>query len=117
MFSETHFHSTAHEVLCVASGRARLCFGGKDNPGRQEMEVKKGDVAMVPVGVAHCLLEDLDGGFEIVGSYPPGKQWDMCHGKGSEKEVVKGMARVPWFERDPIHGGEGPVLSAGEEDK
>jgi hypothetical protein len=25
MYSTTHFHSTTHEVLCIAQGRARLC--------------------------------------------------------------------------------------------
>ena len=29
MFSQSHFHSTSHEVLCVAQGKAKLCFGGK----------------------------------------------------------------------------------------
>lgn len=26
MYSTTHFHSTAHEVLCISSGRAKLCM-------------------------------------------------------------------------------------------
>src|SRR3954451_19576289 len=26
MYSTTHFHSTTHEVLCIASGRAKLCM-------------------------------------------------------------------------------------------
>jgi len=25
MYSTTHFHSTTHEVLCIASGKAKLC--------------------------------------------------------------------------------------------
>lgn len=28
MYSQTHFHSTTHEVLGVVAGRAKLCFGG-----------------------------------------------------------------------------------------
>ncbi|OQU97644.1 hypothetical protein CLAIMM_03542 isoform 2 [Cladophialophora immunda] len=31
MFSETHFHSTTHEVLSIASGSAKCCFGGEKN--------------------------------------------------------------------------------------
>ena len=111
MYSQSHFHSTAHEVLCVASGKARLCFGGEKNPERVEVEVEKGDVMVVPAGVAHRLLEDIDGGFIMVGSYPIGKSWDMCYGReGQEEERVKGIWSLGWFENDPIYGKQGPSL-------
>lgn len=110
MFSQSHFHSTAHEVLCVAQGKARLCFGGEDNPQRVEPVVETGDVMIVPAGVAHRLLEDIDGGFSMVGSYAKGKSWDMCYGKDGEEEKVKGIETLGWFERDPIYGNEGPSL-------
>ena len=48
MYSQSHFHSTAHEVLCVASGKARLCFRGDENPERVEAMLRKGDVIVVP---------------------------------------------------------------------
>ncbi|KAJ6075848.1 hypothetical protein N7499_007829 [Penicillium canescens] len=44
MYSQTHFHSTTHEVLGVVSGSARLCFGGEDNPERFEPSVQRGDL-------------------------------------------------------------------------
>ncbi|KAI9842863.1 MAG: hypothetical protein M1837_006884 [Sclerophora amabilis] len=110
MYSTTHFHSTAHEVLCIARGRARLCFGGEDNPERFEPLVEKGDVIVVPAGVGHRLLQDLDGGFEMVGSYPKGRLWDMCYGRTGEEEKVKGIQDLGWFDRDPVYGGSGPVL-------
>lgn len=110
MYSQSHFHSTAHEVLCVASGKARLCFGGEENPGRVEPVIEKGDVLVVPAGVAHRLLQDIDGGFNMVGSYPVGKSWDMCYGKEGEEEKVKGIGSLGWFKRDPIYGDEGPSL-------
>lgn len=66
MYSTSHFHSTSHEVLGIASGKARLCFGHEDNEKRVEEVLSKGDVIVVPAGVAHRLLEDLDGGFEMV---------------------------------------------------
>ena len=50
MFSQSHFHSTAHEVLCVTAGKARLCFGSENNPNRVELVVEKGDVMIVPAG-------------------------------------------------------------------
>jgi uncharacterized protein YjlB len=110
MYNTTHFHSTTHEVLCVASGRARLCFGGEDNPGKVEAELKKGDVIIIPAGVGHRLLQDLDGGFEMVGSYPKGKDWDMCYGREDEKAKIEGIKNLGWFEKDPIYGDEGPAL-------
>jgi len=63
MFKQSHFHSTVHEVLCVAHGKAKLCFGGEDNPKRVEPIVAKGDVMIVPGGVAHRLLDDIEEGF------------------------------------------------------
>lgn len=109
MYSQTHFHSTTHEVLCIIHGRARLCFGGEDNEVRVEPLVETGDVVIVPAGVGHRLLEDLDGGFEMVGSYPKGCNWDMCYGKKGEEEKVKAIKNVEWFRKDPIYGNEGPA--------
>ena len=110
MFSQTHFHSTAHEVLCVVHGRAKLCFGGEDNPKRIEPVVGKGDVMVVPGGVAHRLLEDIEGGFTMVGSYETGKSWDMCYGREGEEDKVRGIENLGWFTRDPIYGESGPCL-------
>ena len=111
MDSTSHFHSTTHEVLCVSSGRARLCFGVEENPKRAEVEAGVGDVMVIPAGVAHRLLEDIQGGFEMVGSYPRGgKMWDLCFGKEGEEDKVKGIGELGWFERDPVYGNEGPVL-------
>ncbi|KAH9917549.1 uncharacterized protein B0H18DRAFT_34287 [Fomitopsis serialis] len=33
MYSQSHFHSTTHELLVVFRGAARLLFGGEGNPG------------------------------------------------------------------------------------
>ncbi|KAL1305318.1 hypothetical protein AAFC00_002220 [Neodothiora populina] len=113
MYSTSHFHSTSHEVLCVFSGSARLCFGHEENPGRVEVVVGKGDVVVVPAGVAHRLVEDLSGGqsdgFEMVGAYPKGCSWDMCYGKKGEEGKVGRIGGLEWFERDPVFGDGGPA--------
>jgi uncharacterized protein YjlB len=110
MYSTTHFHSTTHEVLVVSNGKAKLCFGGEENSDRVVEVVGKGDVMVVPAGVGHRLLEDLSDNFEMVGSYPPGKEWDMCYGKAVEEKKAQGIKGLGWFERDPVYGDEGPVL-------
>ncbi len=110
MYSTTHYHSTTHEILLIIHGRARLLFGGEENPGRVEAEVKVGDVLVVPAGVAHRLLEDLEGGFEMVGGYPKGCSWDMCYGKEGEEGKAEKVGEVEWLERDPMYGDDGPVL-------
>jgi uncharacterized protein YjlB len=131
MYSTTHFHSTTHEVLCISSGHAKLCqsqflpnsrylselltlpgFGGEANSGRVETDVQKGDVIVIPAGVGHRLLEDFNSDFEMVGSYPKGKSWDMCYGTPEEGDQVKGISELGWFEKDPLYGDEGPVLKA-----
>lgn len=109
-----HFHSTTHEVLCVVSGAATCCFGGADNPGRVEPTLRRGDVVIVPAGVAHRLVREERPGpgqeqFAMVGAYPVGKAWDMCYGRRGEEERVAGIRSLGWFESDPIYGAGGPA--------
>ncbi|RAL07189.1 cupin domain-containing protein [Aspergillus homomorphus CBS 101889] len=114
MYRQTHFHSTTHEVLGVVSGRARLCFGGEENPDRFEPTVERGDLIIVPAGVGHRLLDELgadEGSFKMVGAYPPQKEWDMCYGEPSEADkVTKNIQQLDWFHGDPLYGKDGPVL-------
>ena len=110
MYSTSHFHSTTHEVLGISHGKAKLCFGGEENPNRFEPVVSKGDVIVVPAGVSHRLLQDLEGGFQMIGSYPPGKEWDMCYGREGEEDKIAGIKGLEWFKKDPIYGEHGPAV-------
>lgn len=67
-------------------------------------------MVIIPAGVGHRLLEDLDGNFEMVGSYPKEKSWDMCYGRECEEDKVKDISGLEWFEKDPLYGDQGPVL-------
>lgn len=74
-------------------------------------DVCQGDVIIVPAGVGHRLLEDKTGDFEMVGSYPNGKHWDMCYGKIGEEKKVESIGSLGWFKEDPLYGEEGPCLN------
>lgn len=103
------FHS--HEILVVIAGRARLCFGGENNPKRFEPVVQRGDLIIVPARVGHRLLEDQGNvPFEMIGSYSNNKEWDMCYGSPGAEMKVREISQLLWFNRDLFYGEDGPAL-------
>src|SRR5471032_1008026 len=68
IFAYHHYHSTAHEVLGIASGRAELRFGGERG---KTVAVGECDVVVVPVGVGHK-RESGSGDLVVIGAYPDG---------------------------------------------
>lgn len=95
MYRTSHFHYTAHELLCIASGHATPYVEHENNPQRAVARVDVGDAIVVPVGVAHQRLEGFDDDFDftMVGSYPKGQRtrrgYMPCMGKksnGSERD-------------------------------
>lgn len=108
IYSFHHFHSTAHEVLAVARGTARVHFGGQSGP---KIDVKTGDVVAIPAGVGHKNLGS-SSDLLVVGAYPRGQTWDLCRGTPDERPwAVENIARVPTPASDPIYGVQGPLLS------
>jgi len=103
-----HYHSTAHEVLGVFSGSARVACGGD---GGVVLEVHAGDVVVIPAGVAHKNLGS-SGDFGVVGAYPEGQDWDMNTGKPGERpKADRAIATVPLPHADPVFGAAGPLVS------
>ena len=106
IFTYHHYHSTAHETLGVASGRARLMLGG---PEGRVFEVSAGDVIAIPAGVVHRRLES-SRDFLVVGCYPPGQDWDLLRGEPGERAVAeRNIARVGLPATDPVTGGAAPL--------
>jgi uncharacterized protein YjlB len=107
IFSFPHYHSTAHEVLGVCRGEARVRLGGGAGI---ETTLRAGDVIVIPAGGGHQNLwssPDL----LVVGAYPAGQEWDVCRGRPDERpRVLENIARVPLPDRDPLHGAEGPLV-------
>jgi uncharacterized protein YjlB len=106
VYTYHHYHSTAHEVLGVYSGSARVQFGGDDGV---ILPVNPGDVVLIPAGVAHKNL-GASRDFRVVGAYPSGKRWDLNYGKPDERpRADRNIACVPLPETDPVYGANGPI--------
>ncbi len=108
IFGYHHYHSTAHEVLGIFRGHATIQFGGE---GGIALEVRTGDVVVVPAGVAHKSLE-ASRDFCAVGAYPSGQQWDTCTGAAGERpRTDANIAKVPLPSADPVYGPNGPLMT------
>lgn len=102
-----HYHSTAHEVLGVAAGTARLQLGGESGA---EFEVQTGDAIVIPAGVAHKNLGSTSD-FLVVGAYPAGQDWDMMYGRAGERpQADQNIEDTPLPQADPIFGANGPLI-------
>lgn len=107
IYSEHHFHSTAHEALVAIRGSARVQFGG---PEGIILTFEKGDVVVIPAGVAHCRVDNAEG-FSCLGAYPEGQRYDMNYGKAGERPGVdENIRTVPLPENDPVYGNDGPLV-------
>lgn len=107
VFSYHHYHSTAHEVLAVTDGNARITFGG---PEGETVEVEAGDVVVISAGVGHCNAGS-SGDFTVIGAYPKGQSWDLRTGEPDERpEVIENIQNVPLPKTDPIFGDRGLLL-------
>ena len=107
IYNYDHYHSTAHECLGIATGRARVRLGG---PGGRELNLAAGDVVVLPAGTAHCALS-VSADFLVVGAYPPGQHWDVLKGEDGERpDADERIAKVKVPKTDPVGGRGGPVL-------
>jgi len=108
IFDYHHYHSTAHEVLGVASGAARVMLGGERG---QEVTIASGDVLVLPAGTGHCCLERSDD-FLVVGGYPSNRsQYDIQ--RADPAALIGSLQRVsevPLPVADPLSGVRGALL-------
>ena len=99
-----HYHSTAHEVLGIASGTAQVRLGGEQGV---VLDVKPGDVVLLPAGVGHQNL-GASPDLLVVGAYPQGQDWDLCRGdSGEHEQALDNIAQVALPTADPVCGDQG----------
>jgi uncharacterized protein YjlB len=78
-----------------------LQLGGPEGP---KIFIEKGDVLVIPAGVAHKNL-GAKNSVSVIGAYPDGLDYDMNYGKPSERPLTdENIKRVPVPESDPVLG-------------
>ncbi len=102
-----HYHSTSHEVLGVARGRAMIELGGETG---RVLAFEAGDAVVIPAGVAHRRVT-ASGDFLVVGAYPGGRDWDLLRDTPEDRaKALENLPGVPLPESDPLYGKAGPLL-------
>ena len=102
-----HYHSTAHEVLGIVAGAARVRLGG---PAGAAVRIAAGDVVVIPAGVAHK-CEEASPDLLVVGAYPRGQSPDLQKaGAHDRARLGAAIAAVPLPEMDPVTGADGPLV-------
>jgi uncharacterized protein YjlB len=108
IYEYAHYHSSIHEVMGIARGRARVRFGGERG---QEIELSAGDVVVLPAGTGHqCLRAGAD--LMVIGAYPPKGKYDLCRGSKAEHgKALHSIPQVPLPQQDPVFGPDGPLMA------
>jgi len=103
-----HYHSNVHEVLGVAKGEAKLCFGGE--AGGTVISVTPGDAVLIPAGVGHKRVS-ASNDFLVVGAYVIGSPSADLYREGAEDKarIRARIAAVPLPPTDPVGGVAGAM--------
>ncbi|MCA0971901.1 cupin domain-containing protein [Halobacillus litoralis] len=107
IFDYHHYHSKTHEVLAVLEGAATITLGG---PQGKVIDIEKGDVLILPAGVAHKNQGASDD-FKVLGAYPFGKPFDLKTGEKHEYEqAIQEIPDAPYPTADPLLGRNGTLM-------
>ena len=101
IFEYHHYHSITHEALGFYKGHTILQLGG---PSGLKIFVEKGDVLIIPAGVAHKNLS-AENSVSVIGAYPGGLDYDMNYGNPDERpQTDENIRKVPVPQNDPLFG-------------
>ena len=99
IFEYHHYHSTTHEALGIYKGHTKVQLGG---PAGKVIFIEKGDVLIIPAGVAHKNL-GAENAVGTIGAYPNGRDYDMNYGKPGERPGTdQNIKKVPVPSGDPL---------------
>ena len=98
---EVEVHESDTDIFYILEGTATFVTGGtaleprvtgegesraKQIVGGHAQSLSKGDVIVIPAGVAHQNISASDD-FGVVGAYPDGREWDLLRGRSGERPV------------------------------
>ena len=108
IYNYHHYHSTAHETLGVYKGSATVLLGGQNGIIQK---IQKGDVLIIPAGVAHKCIESSND-FKCIGAYPENQEeYDInCGRLGERPQSDRNIENVPLPTSDPLSGNEGLLI-------
>jgi uncharacterized protein YjlB len=106
VYDFVHYHSQSHEVMGVARGTATLELGGIKG---RKVRLKAGDVALLPAGTGHRLIE-ASRDFLVVGAYPQDGTYDECTDTRDRVKAADRIAKTPKPDADPVFGKNGPLI-------
>ncbi len=97
-----------HEALGIARGSARVQLGGHQG---ETLELKAGDIAVLPAGTGHQRLLGSDD-LLVIGGYPPDGTYNLCRGDNPAErdKSLTTIPKVPLPASDPVHGKDGPLV-------
>ena len=107
IFEYHHYHSITHEVLGIYKGHTMLQLGGPKGP---KIFVERGDVLIIPAGVAHKNLS-AENSVGVIGAYPGGRDYDMNYGNPDERpQTDENIRKVPVPKSDPLLGKDSGLI-------
>ncbi|PKY01820.1 hypothetical protein P168DRAFT_292877 [Aspergillus campestris IBT 28561] len=112
---EAHFHPNTHECYGVLQGQSILVLGRErhaESTGGVEVDVRAGDVVVVPAGVSHRSLSATDD-YRYMGVYPeqcPRWRNDFCKGTEAMDKLEEDIRKVIIPDHDPVYGLDGPLV-------
>lgn len=107
VFDYHHFHTNTHEVLGVRAGEAVVLIGGEQG---ERLELKTGDVLVLPAGTGHKRLRQSPE-FSVVGAYPDGRSPNLKKRLSTDfSQEISEIKEVPLPEQDPVYGTDGPLI-------
>ena len=109
IYEYDHYHSNTHEAMAVIKGATTLLLGGR---GGKKLVISRGDVIIIPAGVAHCTLRK-ENDVVCIGGYPQGKDFDMKYGHPGERpQADHNIAALGIPQMDPVFGSEKGLVDA-----